>query len=446
MPVKDEVFGMEPQTGTVLETVSVDALARSLLRATYPVEFIVGRVRLNCKEPAVIRTPLGIMNLEAGTECVATVTNEETTVMSSFDTLKRVAPSALLVTVLSGGVQTIYAQEAPAPVQPRKPVAAKPVEEPRVTVRFENMKIQVAIRLIASKAKRRVVIDHALEGSLTTNLKSIPWRQALTLMGETCNFVWHEDGQGVLYVMRKAKQQNQETLPWHLDRALTQHDAQSIKRLKEWAAEIDRVLRRVDPNARQGVLGQLIPQPRVVDIRVGAVDAVVVRPANGAGGRAGNGVVGRPATGAAAAAALVRLQADAEVKDLQKRFAALETRLAAAKALLATASRQHLPNAYLSRLQEAEEIKLRIARCQAAVDQAAKAGDNAAAEEALRKYSLARQAWVAHSRLKKTEATIARFVAQGEYEAARAAADECARKKRDLDKILRTLRPQPDVK
>ena len=441
MPEEDAVFGLEPQAGIVLETVSIAALDRSLLRATYPVEVIAGRVRLSCKDAAVIKTPLGIMSLEPGTECVATVTNEETTVMSNFDTLKRIAPSALLVTVLSGGVRTIYAQDAPAPAQPPEPVAQKPVAEPRVTVRFENMNIQAAIRLIASKAKRKVVIDPALKGSVTTNIKSIPWPQALTLMGETCQFVWQEDGQGVLYVTPKAAQQNRDTLLWHLARASKQRDAQSIKRLREWAAEIDKVLRGVDPNRRRVDLNTR--QQAVIALRQ-LQQQGIAGPGNGGAGAAGNGAANQ-------AAAVVQLrvaQANVDVADLQKRMVALERRLVATKALLAATEQQRLQDAYVVRRREADDIKKRMGLHKAEVERAMAAGDQDAGAEAMKKYKLAQKAWTLLSNLKHRESCAEKYLSQGNYTAAVAAARDCERAQRDLKEALQELglRHPPDVK
>lgn len=71
----------------------------------------------------------------------------------------------------------------------------------RVTFSFQNEDIKTVINLIATYSGANIVVSPAVNGSVTTSLKNIPWRDALEQIVKTLGYAVVEEDRGILRII-----------------------------------------------------------------------------------------------------------------------------------------------------------------------------------------------------------------------------------------------------
>ncbi|MHC4452578.1 MAG: hypothetical protein ACYS0E_20955, partial [Planctomycetota bacterium] len=71
----------------------------------------------------------------------------------------------------------------------------------RVTFSFKNEDIKNVINVIATYSGANIVVSPAVNGSVTTSLKNIPWRDALEQIVKTLGYAVVEEDRGILRII-----------------------------------------------------------------------------------------------------------------------------------------------------------------------------------------------------------------------------------------------------
>ncbi|MHC5053073.1 MAG: hypothetical protein ACYTGK_21015, partial [Planctomycetota bacterium] len=85
------------------------------------------------------------------------------------------------------------AEKAECILERTSPVLIKVYRPERVTFSFENEDIKKVVSVIATYSGANIVVSPAVKGTITVNLKNIPWRDALEQIVKTLGYAVVEE-------------------------------------------------------------------------------------------------------------------------------------------------------------------------------------------------------------------------------------------------------------
>jgi type IV pilus assembly protein PilQ len=93
------------------------------------------------------------------------------------------------------------AEKAECILERVSPVLIKVYKPERVTFSFENEDIKKIVSVIATYSGANIVVSPAVKGTLTVNLKNIPWRDALEQIVKTLGYAVVEEDRDILRIV-----------------------------------------------------------------------------------------------------------------------------------------------------------------------------------------------------------------------------------------------------
>jgi type IV pilus assembly protein PilQ len=93
------------------------------------------------------------------------------------------------------------AEKAECILERTSPVLIKVYKPERVTFSFENEDIKKVVSVIATYSGANIVVSPAVKGTITVNLKNIPWRDALEQIVKTLNYAVVEEDRDILRIV-----------------------------------------------------------------------------------------------------------------------------------------------------------------------------------------------------------------------------------------------------
>lgn len=95
----------------------------------------------------------------------------------------------------------LVAEKAECILERVSPVLIKVAKPERVTFSFENEDVTKVVSVIATYSGANIVVSPAVKGSVTVNLKNIPWRDALEQIVKTLGYAVVEEDRGILRIV-----------------------------------------------------------------------------------------------------------------------------------------------------------------------------------------------------------------------------------------------------
>jgi type IV pilus assembly protein PilQ len=93
------------------------------------------------------------------------------------------------------------AEKAECILERTSPVLIKVFKPERVTFSFENEDIKKVVSVIATYSGANIVVSPAVKGTITVNLKNIPWRDALEQIVKTLGYAVVEEDRAILRIV-----------------------------------------------------------------------------------------------------------------------------------------------------------------------------------------------------------------------------------------------------
>jgi len=93
------------------------------------------------------------------------------------------------------------AEKAECILERASPVLIKVYKPERVTFSFENEDIKKVVSVLATYSGANIIVSPAVKGTITFNLKNIPWRDALEQIVKTLGYAVVEEDRGILRVV-----------------------------------------------------------------------------------------------------------------------------------------------------------------------------------------------------------------------------------------------------
>ncbi|MHC4974041.1 MAG: type II secretion system protein GspD [Planctomycetota bacterium] len=93
------------------------------------------------------------------------------------------------------------AEKAECILERTSPVLIKVYRPERVTFSFENEDIKKVVSVIATYSGANIVVSPAVKGTITVNLKNIPWRDALEQIVKTLGYAVVEEDRDILRII-----------------------------------------------------------------------------------------------------------------------------------------------------------------------------------------------------------------------------------------------------
>jgi len=93
------------------------------------------------------------------------------------------------------------AEKAECILERTSPVLIKVYKPERVTFSFENEDIKKVVSVIATYSGANIVVSPAVKGTITVNLKNIPWRDALEQIVKTLGYAVVEEDRNILRIV-----------------------------------------------------------------------------------------------------------------------------------------------------------------------------------------------------------------------------------------------------
>jgi type IV pilus assembly protein PilQ len=93
------------------------------------------------------------------------------------------------------------AEKAECILERVSPVLIKVYKPERVTFSFENEDIKKVVSVLATYSGANIIVSPAVKGTITFNLKNIPWRDALEQIVKTLGYAVVEEDRGILRVV-----------------------------------------------------------------------------------------------------------------------------------------------------------------------------------------------------------------------------------------------------
>jgi len=93
------------------------------------------------------------------------------------------------------------AEKASCILERTSPTVIKVYKPERVTFSFENEDIKKVVNVIATYSGANIVVSPAVKGSITVNLKNIPWRDALDQIVKTLGYAVVEEDRDILRIV-----------------------------------------------------------------------------------------------------------------------------------------------------------------------------------------------------------------------------------------------------
>jgi len=95
----------------------------------------------------------------------------------------------------------LVAEKAECILERVSPVLIKVSRPERVTFSFENEDVKKVVSVIATYSGANIVVSPAVKGTVTVNLKNIPWRDALEQIVKTLGYAVVEEDRGILRII-----------------------------------------------------------------------------------------------------------------------------------------------------------------------------------------------------------------------------------------------------
>jgi type IV pilus assembly protein PilQ len=103
----------------------------------------------------------------------------------------------------------LLAEKAECILERVSPVLIRVSRPERVTFSFEQEEITKVVGVIATYAGANIVVAPEVKGSVTVNLKNIPWRDALEQIVKTLGFAVVEEDRGILRIVPRSQLKEQ---------------------------------------------------------------------------------------------------------------------------------------------------------------------------------------------------------------------------------------------
>ncbi len=104
---------------------------------------------------------------------------------------------------------TEVAEKAECILERVSPVVIKVYKPERVTFSFENEDVKKVVSVIATYSGANIVVSPKVTGTVTVNLKNIPWRDALEQIVKTLGYAVVEEDRNILRIIPRADLQQQ---------------------------------------------------------------------------------------------------------------------------------------------------------------------------------------------------------------------------------------------
>ena len=101
------------------------------------------------------------------------------------------------------------AEKAECILERASPIVIKVYKPERVTFSFENEDVKKVVSVIATYSGANIVVSPEVKGTITVNLKNIPWRDALEQIVKTLGYAVVEEDRDILRIVPRADLQQQ---------------------------------------------------------------------------------------------------------------------------------------------------------------------------------------------------------------------------------------------
>lgn len=101
------------------------------------------------------------------------------------------------------------AEKAECILERVSPIVIKVYKPERVTFSFENEDVKKVVSVIATYSGANIVVSPQVKGTITVNLKNIPWRDALEQIVKTLGYAVVEEDRDILRIVPRADLQQQ---------------------------------------------------------------------------------------------------------------------------------------------------------------------------------------------------------------------------------------------
>ena len=101
------------------------------------------------------------------------------------------------------------AEKAECILERVSPIVIKVYKPERVTFSFENEDVKKVVSVIATYSGANIVVSPQVQGTITVNLKNIPWRDALEQIVKTLGYAVVEEDRDILRIVPRADLQQQ---------------------------------------------------------------------------------------------------------------------------------------------------------------------------------------------------------------------------------------------